>query len=76
MRDTGASQSFVFDRVLPFSNDTLCGSDGAGNTIFFFPHSLAYLDSGILSGIVRVGVHSGLLVKGVNLILGYDVTGG
>lgn len=80
LRDTGASQSFILDAILPFSNETSCGSDvlvwGIKMSILKVPLHKVHLHSSLVSGLVRVGVRSQLPVKGVSFILGNDLAGG
>ena len=78
LRDTGASQSLILDTVLPFSAQTYTSSSvllqGVGGYVNVPLHKV-YLKSGIVSGLVVVGVTSSLPVNKVTLILGNDLAG-
>ncbi|KAG7471871.1 hypothetical protein MATL_G00102630 [Megalops atlanticus] len=79
LRDTGATQSFILEDVLPFSNETYCGVDVLVQgielgTVRVPLHSLR-LQSTLVSGPVKVGLRSKLPVTGIDLILGNDLAG-
>lgn len=80
LRDTGAAQSFILESVLPFFEQSSCGSNvlvqGIGLTVVKVPLHKVFLWSGIISGNVKLAVRAELPVKGVSLILGNDLAGG
>uniref|UniRef100_A0A3B1JS97 Gypsy retrotransposon integrase-like protein 1 n=1 Tax=Astyanax mexicanus TaxID=7994 RepID=A0A3B1JS97_ASTMX len=80
LRDTGAAQSFISTKVLPFSEETFCGSYvvvcGIGLTPVSVPLHSIYLQSELVTGMVRVAVQEELPVAGVHFILGNDLAGG
>ncbi|KAF7657929.1 hypothetical protein LDENG_00020290 [Lucifuga dentata] len=80
LRDTGAKQSFIRAGVLPFFDNTYCGSDvlvwGIKMSVLRVPLHLDQLFSPFMSSSVRVGVRSRLPVPGVDFILGNDMAGG
>lgn len=80
LRDTGAAQSFILADVLPFSNQSFCGShaicQGLGMGYLKAPLHMVQLSTDLLSGQFKVAVCDNLPVKGVNFILGNDIAGG
>lgn len=80
LRDTGAAQSFIIDSVLPFSEESYCGSDvlvqGIEMGSLRVPLHMVHLKSELVSGIFKVAVCSQLPVNGVTFLLGNDVAGG
>ncbi len=79
LRDTGAAQSFILQSVLPFSEQSSCGSNvlvqGIDLTVVKVPLHQVFLRSGFISGNVKLAVRAQLPVKGVSLILGNDLAG-
>ncbi len=79
LRDTGAAQSFILASTLPFSPQFSCGSDVLVQEIELgivrVPLHTIYLRSNIVTGVVKVAVHSQLPVKRISLILGNDLAG-
>lgn len=79
LRDTGASDSFILESVLPFSkmSDTGCCVivQGMGLVPFSSPLHKVTLACGFVEGDVDVGVRSQLPVEGVHMILGNDLAG-
>ncbi len=77
--DTGAAQLFILASTLPFSPYSSCGSNvlvqGIELGIVRVPLHTIYLRSNIVTGVVKVAVHSQLPVKGISLILGNDLDG-
>ena len=80
LRDTGASQSFVLQDVLPF-----CDSTQTGDSILVRGIEMGYvnvplhkvaLSSELITGNVVVGVRPSLPVEGVAMLLGNDLAGG
>lgn len=80
LRDTGTTQSFVVAGVLPFSEQTFCGSNvlvqGIEMGCVKVPLHQVHLQSDLCTGLVKVGVRECLPVKGVDFILGNDLAGG
>lgn len=80
LRDTGIIKSFVVAGVLPFSEQTSCGSNvlvqGIEMGLVKVPLHQVHLQSELCTGFVKVGVHECLPVKGVEFILGNDLAGG
>ncbi len=72
-------QSAVIHGTLPFSPQSSCGSDvlvqGIELGIVKVPLHTIYLHSNIVTGIVKVAVHSQLPVKGISRTLGNDLAG-
>ena len=79
LRDTGASQSLILQSVLPFSENTFCGSDalvlGVEMKSSRAPLHLIHLRSPLISGLVQVGLRETLPIGGVAMILGNDIAG-
>lgn len=79
LRDTGAKHSFIRSGVLPFSDETYCGSDilvwGIKMSVIRVPVHAVNLSSPLVSGPVQVGVRAQLPVSGVDFILGNDLAG-
>ncbi len=79
LRDTGASQSFVLASVLPFSEESYCGSDvliqGIELGVMKVPLHNVHIRSGLITGLVKLAVRHQLPVKGVSLIIGNDLAG-
>lgn len=80
LRDTGTTQSFVVAGVLPFSEQTSCGSNvlvqGIEMGLVKVPLHQVHLQSELCTGFVKVGVRDCLPVNGVEFILGNDSAGG
>ncbi len=80
LRDTGTTQSFIVAGVLPFSEQTSCGSNvlvqGIEMGIVKVPLHQVHLLSKLCTGFVKVGIRDCLLVNGVEFILGNDLAGG
>lgn len=80
LRDTGAAQSVILTKVLPWSPDSYCGShvilQGIETSTVSVPLHWVNLKSDLVAGRFRVGVVSTLPVKGVTLLLGNDIAGG
>lgn len=79
LRDTGACQLLILSAVLPFSENSSCGSDvlvwGVKMSVLRAPLHTVYLRSPLVSGPVKLGVCSCLPVEGIALILGNDLAG-
>lgn len=79
LRDTGANQSFVLARALPFSEKSYCGSDvliqGIELGVLKVPLHNVYIRSGLVTGFVKLAVRHELPVSGVALIVGNDLAG-
>lgn len=80
LRDTGASQSFLLDGVLPLSDETACGSNvivqGIEMGYVGVPLHQVQIDTNLVSGVFKVAVRSALPVPGIDLIMGNDIAGG
>lgn len=80
LRDTGAMQSFISADVLPFSDQTSCGSNvliqGIEMGLVQVPLHQVHLESELCTGFVKVAVRARLPVSGVQFILGNDLAGG
>ncbi|KAK0136901.1 hypothetical protein N1851_026923 [Merluccius polli] len=79
LRDTGAKHSVAHRGMLPFSDQSYCGSDlllwGIKLSVIRAPRHTVYLSSTLVSGTVQVAVRDQLPVAGVDLILGNDLAG-
>lgn len=80
LRDTGAAQSVILSSVLPWSEESYCGSSvllrGIEMGCVPVPLHTVHLTSDLVSGYFRIGVQSELPVHGVDLIMGNDLAGG
>ncbi len=80
LRDTGASESFILQDVLPFSSLSDTGTSvlikGIGLNVLSVPLHRIMLLSQLVSGEVVVGVHPSLPVEGVDIIMGNNLAGG
>ncbi|XP_039504978.1 uncharacterized protein LOC120460978 [Pimephales promelas] len=80
LRDTGASESFILQDVLPFSSvsdtETSVLIRGIGLNILSVPLHKIRLSSELVNGEVVVGVRPSLPVEGVDIILGNNLAGG
>uniref|UniRef100_A0A672PHY8 CCHC-type domain-containing protein n=1 Tax=Sinocyclocheilus grahami TaxID=75366 RepID=A0A672PHY8_SINGR len=80
LRDTGAMQSIMVSDILPFSDESYCGSNilvrGIEMQVVPVPLHRVHLDSTLVSGFVRVGIRRSLPMKGITFILGNDLAGG
>lgn len=69
--DTGATQSFILDSVLPFSGESSVGS----SVPVVVPLHTVSLESELVSGRVTVGLRPFFPIGGVSVILGNDLAG-
>ncbi len=80
LRDTGASESFILQDVLPFSFLSDTGTSvlikGIGLNVLSVPLHKIILSSQLVSGEVVVGVRPSLPVEGVDIIMGNNLAGG
>ncbi|XP_055513664.1 uncharacterized protein LOC129710578 [Leucoraja erinacea] len=80
LRDTGASQSFILDNVLPFCEKSSVGSSipvvGFGMDGMVVPLHAVDLESELVSGRVTVGIRPCFPIEGVSLILGNELAMG
>uniref|UniRef100_A0A3B3BUU0 Gypsy retrotransposon integrase-like protein 1 n=1 Tax=Oryzias melastigma TaxID=30732 RepID=A0A3B3BUU0_ORYME len=80
LRDTGGSQSIIRDDVLSFTKASSCGSSvmiqGVGVNLVSAPLHTVYLESPLVTGLVKVAVLPTLPIEGVDLLLGNDLAGG
>ena len=72
VRDTGASQSLILAYILPFSEKT---SSGTSVLIQGVECGTVNMSSGLVTGLVVVGITPSLPFKGVHLLLGNDLAG-
>lgn len=80
LRDTGASESFICQSVLPFSSLSDIGSfvliRGIGLQPFPVPLHRIQLQSGFVNGEVTIAVRPTLPVENIDLIIGNNLAGG
>nr|XP_055071458.1 uncharacterized protein LOC129451930 [Misgurnus anguillicaudatus] len=80
LRDTGSSESFILQSVLPFSEVSSEGRDvlikGIGLNTLSVPLHRVNLTSELVCGEVTLGVRPSLPVDGVMVILGNNLAGG
>ncbi|KAK0132100.1 Retrovirus-related Pol polyprotein from transposon 412 [Merluccius polli] len=74
LRDTGASESFICQSVLPFSDESDTGNcvliRGIGLQSFPVPLHKVHLFSGFVNGEVTIAVRPSLPIEGIDLIVG------
>ena len=80
LRDTGASQSLMWEGALPFNRQSDTGMtvllQGVELETFCVPLHKVYLKCNLVNGQAVVGVRPSLPIQGVSLILGNDLAGG
>ncbi|XP_057674676.1 uncharacterized protein LOC130905366 [Corythoichthys intestinalis] len=80
LRDTGAAQSFILSDVLPFNEESSCGSSvlvqGIGMEYLSVPLHCVNLSCDLLAGTFSVGVRPSLPMPGVTFLLGNNIAGG
>lgn len=80
LRDTGSSESFILELVLPFSTESHTGSSllicGIGLNTLSVPLHKVDLTCELVHGVVDLGIRPILPVDGVSLILGNNLAGG
>ena len=80
LRDTGTSQSFMLENVLPFGKDSYTGSrvivQGLEMGAVSVPLHHVSLPSDLVTGNVTVCIRPSLPVKGISMLLGNDLAGG
>ncbi|KAL2076972.1 hypothetical protein ACEWY4_027431 [Coilia grayii] len=80
LRDTGASQSFILQDVLPFSDESFTGNSvlvrGFEMGFVNVPLHTISLFSDLVAGDVTVGVRPSLPVENISMLLGNDIAGG
>lgn len=80
LRDTAASQSFILEGVLPFSDKSAGGSDvpvlGFSMKGIWVPLHKVCVESDLVSGEMIVGVRPSFPIQGVSFLLGNDLAGG
>lgn len=78
-RDTGATESFISENVLPFSSDSYAGTNvlikGIGLNVVSVPLHKVMMVSDLVQGEVILGVRPCLPVAGVDIILGNNLAG-
>lgn len=69
LRDTGAHDSFISEKVLPFSkeSETVCN---LLEQPMYVPLHTVVLESDLVCGEVGLGLRPGMSVEGVDIILG------
>ncbi len=79
LRDTGASESFILESVLPFSQETDTGNRvlirGIGLQTLSVPLHNLFFQSDLVNRSVVMGVRPSLPVEGVSVILGNNLAG-
>lgn len=79
LRDTGSSESFVLESVLPFSQESDTGTkvliQGIGLQALSVPLHNVFLQSDLIKGPVVLGIRPSLPVEGVSVILGNNLAG-
>ncbi len=79
LRDTGASESFILESVLPFSQETDTGNRvlirGIGLQTLSVPLHNVFFQSDLVNRSVVMGVRPSLPVEGVSVILGNNLAG-
>lgn len=80
LRDTGSTQSFILEEVLPFSSNSYTGASvlvrGIEMGCAHVPLHKVNLQSDLVSGLVELVVCAQLPVMGVQVILGNDIASG
>lgn len=80
LRDTGAYHSLLLESVLPLSEQSSCGSNilvwGIKMSVTSTSVHMVFLQSPLVSGYVKVAVHTRLPIAGVSFILGNNLAGG
>ncbi|KAL2103146.1 hypothetical protein ACEWY4_000014 [Coilia grayii] len=80
LRDTGASQSFILQDVLPFSDESFTGNSvlvrGFEMGFVNVPLHTISLFTDLVAGDVTVGVRPSLPVENISMLLGNDIAGG
>lgn len=80
LRDTGSSESFILESMLPFSAESHTGNSllicGIGLNTLSVPLHRVTLTCDLVQGDVELGVRPVLPVDGVTLILGNNLAGG
>lgn len=68
----GASQSIIREEILPFSEESFCQSSvivqGVEHRFISASLHTVHIQSSLVSGIVKVAVHSALPIKGIDLL--------
>ena len=79
MRDTGCAQTLILEDALPLSEKSYTNTDvlikGVGMEYSKVPLHKILLKSGLVSGLVTVGVRPKLPIEGVSMLLGNDLAG-
>lgn len=79
LRDTGASESFILESVLPFSTKTSTGTNvlvrGIGLEVLAVPLHKINLQSDLVQGVLNIAVRPSLPVGGIHLLLGNNLAG-
>lgn len=79
LRDTGSSESFILQSVLPFSDESYAGNNllirGIELSTLTVPLHKVLLNSDLIHGNVELGVCPALPVDGISVILGNNLAG-
>lgn len=79
LRDTGSSESFILNSVLPFNARSDTGDNvlicGFGPSTFSVPLHRVNLQSQLVQGVITLGVCSALPVDGVSVLIGNNLAG-
>ncbi|KAI7799880.1 hypothetical protein IRJ41_013806 [Triplophysa rosa] len=79
LRDTGSSESFILDSILPFTSSSYVGKNvlirGIALQTLSVPLHKFILQSQLVNGEVTMGVRPSLPVEGVEIILGNNLAG-
>ena len=79
LRDTGATQSLMLDKVLPLTENSFTGANvlisGVEMGILEVPLHEVNIKSSLINGNIVIGMRPSLPVEGISLILGNDLAG-
>ena len=80
LRDTGATQSFMLDSVLPLTENSFTGVNvlisGLEMGVLEVPLHEVNIKSSLINGNIVIGMRLSLPVEGITLMLGNDLAGG
>ena len=79
LRDTGATQSFMLDNVLPLTENSFTGANvlisGVEMGVLEVPLHEVNIKSSLINDNIVIGMRPSLPVEGISLILGNDLAG-
>ena len=79
LRDTGATQSFMLDSVLPLTENSLTDANvlisGVETGVLEVPLHEVNIQSNLINGNIVIGMRPSLPVEGISLILRNDLAG-